>query len=83
MSIKSFFIAQGLVLFLNNKENKQKIKELADHIDKEADAFFGNQSENIQKNMVSNILFPLCRELLKEDSKTYLELLSKELLLVD
>lgn len=79
MTIKSFFLANGIVLFLKNMDKKEKIKELAESIDKEADLIFQNQSEGVQQNVVQLVLLPLASELMKENPAAYAKILEDEL----
>ena len=78
MSLQTFLVAKAIVGVLKTKNIKKAVADLAAKIDQSIDAKMRQQSENIQKAIVVNVLLPLASELMKEDQDDYQRILEEE-----
>lgn len=72
MGFKNLAMAYALHNILKSKAVDKKVDEIVDGIDSLADTNLKRNSEKIQKQIVTNILLPVCSGLLKEDPNTLL-----------
>ena len=80
MSVQSWVIATGLGHILKDIDRNGLITKLAGDLDGIMDDKLGSRSEGVQEDIITYVLLPLCRELMKEDVKKYVEILEEELL---
>jgi hypothetical protein len=67
LNLKTWAIAQGLLMFIEHANRKGMVDSLAQDIDEIADKHLGGKSEHIQEKLVTLILLPLSAKLMEED----------------
>lgn len=77
-AVSTFVLATGLKVALGHVDKAGLVKRLADDLDSIADKNLAGRSERFQQELVTTILLPLARELMKEDLDAYKRLLIEE-----
>ena len=78
MSFKSWALSTVLINGIKAADKKALVKEWADQTDRALDKEFPKRSETVQVIIVRHLLFPFCKELMREAPTTYIQLLKAE-----
>ena len=75
MGFQSYVMAHALIYAMKCVGEKDHIKDVVEKFDHLLDDSFPKRSENIQRELVKNVLLPLCAELMREEKQKFNQIL--------
>ncbi len=79
MGVKQWVGASIIINLFKTIRKSGRIHDVAQSVDAALDKAFPKHSENIQRSFGSEFLLPLGRELMREDGRTWVKVLQKEM----
>lgn len=77
MRLTDLILEKALVHILEGSNTENVIQDAASLVDKYLEGRFGEGSEKLKKVVVTEVLLPLCKELMKDDKTQFIADLDK------
>lgn len=75
--LADFMLAKCLLMFLDSKKPEVLMADTIDNLDKLIDQRFGGDSERIQMSLVQHVLFPMAKQIMRENPQALVSITEK------